>query len=274
MKNPRSLLEQYDLHPKKKLGQNFLHDPNILEKIVAAAELGPEEIVIEVGAGTGALTEVLARYARHVFAIEIDERLRPILEEQLAPYDNVYLIFADFLQVDVLQLVGGRSFLVVANLPYYITSPTLRHLLVAHRRPRRLVLTVQYELAERIIAKPPEMNLLAVQVQFYGQPQLINRLKPSVFWPRPEVDSAVLRIDTYTEPAVQVPNADLFFQIARAGFGQNRKQLKNSLGSGLGISAAAAEQFLATAGIDSKRRAETLTLEEWGLLTRTIALKP
>jgi 16S rRNA (adenine1518-N6/adenine1519-N6)-dimethyltransferase len=147
----------------------------------------------------------------------------------------------------------------------------LRHLLEPYRRPRRLILTVQEEVAERIIAKPGHMSVLAISVQFYGQPQIITRLNPAVFWPRPDVNSAVVRIDTYDHPPVDVPDAKGFFRVVRAGFGQKRKQLKNSLGSGLGIKARAAGEFLERAEIDPTRRAETLSLEEWAALTRVVA---
>jgi 16S rRNA (adenine1518-N6/adenine1519-N6)-dimethyltransferase len=268
MSNPRNLLDQYELHPKKSLGQNFLHDPNALEKIIALAEIMPDDTVVEVGPGTGALTTRLAQAARHVISIELDERLRPLLERELAPYDNVVLVFEDILQVDVLKLVGTRDFIVVANVPYYITSAILRHFLESHRRPRRLVLTVQTELAERVTAPPGDLSLLGVSVQFYGKPQVMMRLNPAVFWPRPEVDSAVLRIDTYDHPPVNVPGEKPFFQVVRAGFSQKRKQIKNAISGGLQLKAGEAEVLLMSAGIDPKRRAETLTLEEWAALTR------
>ncbi|GAB4512572.1 MAG: 16S rRNA (adenine(1518)-N(6)/adenine(1519)-N(6)) -dimethyltransferase RsmA [Anaerolineae bacterium] len=271
MTNPRTLLEQYDIDPKKSLGQNFLQDPNTLEKIVASADLMPEDVVVEVGPGTGALTELLAQSARHVFAIELDERLRPVLEEQLAPYKNVYLVFDDILKVDVLQLVGTKPFVVVANVPYYITSAILKHFLERHRRPRHLVLTVQLDVAERLIAKPGDMSLLAVSVQFFGKPRIMSKINPTVFWPRPEVDSAILRIDTYEHPEVNVPSVELFFRVVRAGFSQKRKQLKNALGGGLAIKAALAGELLENAGIDATRRAETLSLEEWGALAHAYA---
>lgn len=271
MTNPKFLMDEHEVQPKKSLGQNFLQDPNTLEKIAAAAELMPDDTVLEIGTGTGALTEVLARQARHVFTIEIDERLKPILEETLSPYKNIYQVYDDILSVDVIKLVGPQDFVVVANVPYYITSKILRHLLDAHRRPRRIVLTVQMELAERIIAEPPDMSLLAVSVQFYGKPQIVTRIKPTVFWPRPDVDSAVLLIDTFDEPEVDVPNHDLFFRIVKAGFSQKRKQLKNSLSGGLAIKSQVAGELLEQAGIDVKRRAETLTLSEWAALSRAYA---
>ncbi|PJF22154.1 MAG: 16S rRNA (adenine(1518)-N(6)/adenine(1519)-N(6))-dimethyltransferase RsmA [Phototrophicales bacterium] len=271
MTNPKALLDQYDIQPKKSLGQNFLHDPNTLEKIVTTAELMPDDTVVEIGPGTGALTKVLAQQARHVFSVEIDERMRPILESELSAYSNVYLVFEDILKVDVLKLVGARDFVVVANVPYYITSAILRHLLDAHRRPRRLVLTIQHEVAERIIAQPGNLNLLAISVQFYGQAEIVTRLKPGVFWPRPDVDSAVIRIDTFDAPPVDVPNTDIFFRVVKAGFSQKRKQLKNALSGGLGIKTKLAGELLDSAGIDPTRRAETLTLEEWASLSHAYA---
>jgi len=167
--------------------------------------------------------------------------------------------------------MGPKDFVVVANLPYYITSAILRHLLEPYRRPRRLVVTVQEEVADRLVALPGDMSLLAVSVQFYGKPQIATRLNPAVFWPRPDVGSAVVRIDTYDNPPVDVPDAKTFFRVVRAGFGQKRKQLKNSLGGGLGIKAKVAGEMLEQAGIDPTRRAETLSLEEWAALTRTVA---
>jgi 16S rRNA (adenine1518-N6/adenine1519-N6)-dimethyltransferase len=180
-------------------------------------------------------------------------------------------MYEDFLKVDVLRLVGAKDFIVVANVPYYITSKILRNLLDSHRRPRRIVLTVQMEVAERIIAEPGDMSLLAVSVQFYGKPQIVTRLKPGVFWPRPDVDSAVLRIDCYDDLPLDVPDSKTFFRVVRAGFSQKRKQLKNSLSGGLGIKSRAAGDMLDEAGIDATRRAETLSLEEWAALTRAYA---
>lgn len=272
--NPKAILDQHEVAPRKSLGQNFLHDPNALEKIVTTAELMPTDTVVEIGPGTGALTTVLARTAKHVIAIEVDERLKPILSETLAPYDNVYVLYEDVLKVDLLSVVGPKDFVVVANVPYYITSQILRHLLDAHRRPRRIVLTVQLEVAERVTARPDDMSLLAVSVQFYGKPTLVSKLNPAVFWPRPEVASALLRIDTYDTPPVKVPDSDTFFKVVRAGFSQKRKQLKNSLSSGLGLTTAAGSALLEAAGIDVTRRAETLSLEEWAALSRAFAAKP
>ena len=270
--NPKSVLDQHGIAPKKSLGQNFLHDPNLLQKIVATAELRPGDTALEIGPGTGALTVLLAQAARRVIAIELDERLKPVLDRALEPYRNAWVIYQDALTVDIPMLVRPDDYVVVANLPYYITSAILRHVLESEQPPRRLVLTVQAEVAERLIAQPPDMGLLSISVQYFGQPRIVTRLKPGVFWPRPEVDSAVVRIDTYDRPPVDVPDVQTFFRVVRAGFGQKRKQLKNSISSGLGLSSEATNALFETAEIDPRRRAETLSLEEWAALTRAFAV--
>ncbi|PJF37232.1 MAG: 16S rRNA (adenine(1518)-N(6)/adenine(1519)-N(6))-dimethyltransferase RsmA [Candidatus Thermofonsia Clade 1 bacterium] len=269
--NVKHLLERMDIAPKKSLGQNFLQDSNALEKIANAAQIAPTDTVLEIGAGTGSLTIKLAQRSAQVIAIEIDERLLPILHSQLRDFPNVRLYHADILQVDLDALLGERPYLVVANLPYYITSRILRHLFEARNKAQRLILTVQQEVAERLVAKPSEMSLLSVSAQFYGKPQIVARLSPSAFYPRPEVASAVVRIDMYAAPPVDVPNEEIFFHVVSAGFSQKRKQLKNALSNGLAISPTAAADLLMRAGIDPMRRAETLTLEEWAALTRLFA---
>lgn len=270
MTNPRALLDEYEINPKKALGQNFIHDPNLLEKIVASADLDGSETVIEVGPGTGAMTAVLAQHARRVVAIELDDRLAPVLETALIDHPNASVIYADALKMDFHALAGTEDYFVVANIPYYISSHLIRHLLEAPVKPRRIVLTVQYELAERITAAPGHLSLLAVSVQFYGQSELIARVNPAVFWPRPDVDSAILRIDPHPSPPVDVPSEKQFFRVVKAGFSQKRKQLKNAMGGGLGMKASKAGKLIEQAGIDPSRRAETLTLEEWAAITRIV----
>jgi len=269
--NPKDLLETYGLSPKKSLGQNFMHDPNTIEKIAVTAEIMPEDTVVEIGPGTGELTARLAQSARHVMAIELDDRLQPLLEQRFADQKNVYFVFSDILKTDLLQLVGPRDFLVVANVPYYITTAILEQILSAYRRPRRIVITMQYEVAQRICAQPGDMSLLAVSVQYYGNPQIMSKLNPAVFWPRPGVNSAILRIDCYDRPLVDTPGDDVFFRVAKAGFSQKRKQLRNSLAGGLQIKNDVASAYLVAAEIDSQRRAETLTLEEWARLAQVVA---
>ena len=256
------------MFPKKSLGQNFLHDPNAILRIVESAELPPDATVLEIGPGTGLLTSELALHAGRVIAVETDEGFQPILEKELAEYPNVEIIWADFLDVDLATLIGNDPYYVVANLPYYITSAILRKILDHSNRPERMILTVQREVADRIMEAPGNMSVLSVSVQFYGKPELITRLNPAVFWPRPDVESAVLKVEVYETPVVEVKDARNFFKVVRAGFSQKRKQLKNSLSSGLGIKNSVGKKLLEEAQIDPRRRAEKLSLEQWGALTR------
>jgi len=269
--NDRERLERHDIAPKKSLGQNFLHDPHALEKIVEVADVTPDTTVLEIGPGTGHLTRVLAGAAGRVIAVELDDRLVPLLREEFAAQPHVTVIHGDILELDLRALLGDEPYVVVANLPYDITSAILRRLLDHEPRPQRLVLTVQREVAERLVARPGDMSLLAVSVQFYGAPQIVTRLNPAAFWPRPEVESAVVRIDLHPAPPVDVPDERAFFRVVRAGFSQKRKQLRNALGSGLGAGKRRADAYLARAGLDPSRRAETLSLDEWAALTRAVA---
>ncbi len=288
------LLKRHDLHLKKGLGQNFLADPVHLDRIVAAAELAPDDVVIEVGPGVGTLTARLASQAGRVVAVELDASLLPALHETLAAYDNVTIVQGDILQLDPgqLSMVNGQwsiandqpsansdssltldncpltidHYKVVANLPYYITSAAIRHLLTAQKPPTLLVLTVQREVAQRIVARPPDMSLLAVSVQFYAQPDIVARIPAGAFYPPPKVDSAILRLRPWDQPPVDVPDVDAFFAVARAGFGQRRKQLRNSLRVNLELPQEQIDAILSQAQIDPQRRAETLTLAEWAQL--------
>ncbi|HID89136.1 MAG TPA: 16S rRNA (adenine(1518)-N(6)/adenine(1519)-N(6))-dimethyltransferase RsmA [Anaerolineales bacterium] len=266
----RRLLQRYDLWPRKRLGQHFLVDESALARIVAAAELSPDEAVLEVGAGLGTLTRTLAEAAGHVVAVEVDPHLVAVLSEELADLANVRLIEGDILELDPAALMEERPYKVVANLPYGITAAVLRHLLEARVPPDRMVVTVQREVAERIIAREGRMSLLAVSVHFYGEPQILFRLKPGAFYPRPGVESAVLRIDRHSHPPVEVERVADFFRVVRAGFCQPRKQLRNSLAAGLGISPQEAVEALRRAGIDPHLRAERLRLEEWGRLANAL----
>jgi 16S rRNA (adenine1518-N6/adenine1519-N6)-dimethyltransferase len=278
-------LSALGIRPKKGLGQNFLVDPAHRAHIIAAAELTRDDTVLEVGPGPGVLTELIAEQAGRVIAVELDDRLIPLLHERFAGQPHVSIVHADILQVDVGALmtkdegrrtdvgvssVFGRSsfvgYKVIANLPYYLTSAVIRQLLESAPPPERLVLTVQREVAERMVASPPEMSLLALGVQFYCTARIVERIPAGAFYPVPKVDSAVVRLDRRAEPVVSGVEAEAFFRVARAGFSQPRKQLRNSLAAGLGIAPAAAESWLTAAGIDPRRRAETLTLAEWGAL--------
>ena len=268
-----ALLRAHGLHPKKGLGQNFLTDPVVLGRIVSAADLLPGDVVVEVGAGVGTLTRLLAEQAARVVAVELDSRLVGILRECLADLTNVQIMQGDILELSDFGF-PHLGYKVVGNLPYYITSAVLRHFLEREPRPQVMVVTVQREVAERIVAGPGEMSLLAISVQFYGQPRIVARIKAGAFFPRPQVDSAVVRVDIGEQPAVTlaegVDEAD-FFRAVRAGFGQKRKMLRNSLSAGLGLSPVGVEAALRQAVVDPRRRAETLSLREWAEVTREIA---
>ncbi len=268
--NAAALLRKYNLRADKSLGQNFLQDPAALAKIVQAAEVLPTDTVLEIGPGLGSLTCHLAAAAKEVIAVELDARLAPAFEEVTRPFDNIRLIHGDMLQISPAEIVPVSDYLVVANIPYYITSALLRHLLENTPRPRRVVLTVQKEVAERICAAPGDLSLLALSVQVYGQPSIAAKIPAGAFHPAPKVDSAVVRIDLFPSPFIPYSLLDTFFALAKAGFGQRRKQLRNSLASGLKGSPAEIESTLRAAGIDPRRRAETLSLDEWRELTARV----
>lgn len=264
--NASALLKKYGLRADKKLGQNFLQDVFALEAITAAAEIQPSDTILEIGPGLGSLTRYLAVAARRVVAVELDADLIPPLEDITKPYDNIHIIHGDVLKTAPQELVSEAGYLVVANIPYYITSAIIRHLLENEPKPRRIVLTIQKEVADRICAGPGDMSLLALSVQVYGKPRIAARIPAGAFFPPPKVDSAVLGIDICPSPKIQPELLDTFFKLIKAGFSQKRKTLRNSLSSGLHIPAAEAEALLAKAGIDPMRRAETLSIEEWQAL--------
>ena len=257
------LLRRYDLHPDKRLGQNFLLDDFALSKVIETAQITTSDAVLEIGAGLGSLTRYLAANARLVVAVELDSRLIPPLKGVVAQFNNVRVIEGDILALDPAQLIPSANYLVVANIPYYITSSLIRHLLESRLPPQRLVLTVQHEVARRICAAPGEMSLLALSVQVYGQPGITAHIPASAFYPPPKVDSAILRIDLYPTPHIPSPLLDTFFQLIKAGFSQKRKTLRNALSGGLHLPPADSEALLSSAGIDPRRRAETLSLPEW-----------
>ncbi len=259
------------------LGQHFLTDHKVAERIVAAADLSHTDLVLEIGAGRGALTVPLARRAGKVIAVEVDRRLFPSLREALQGLDNVRLVHGDILAQDIGALTGHRPYKVVANLPYYITSAVLRHLLASRWRPSLLVVTVQREVAERIVAQPERrtrraarMSLLAVSVQFYGQPRIVARVSAGSFSPPPRVDSAVLRVDVFDSLPWGEVDESKFFRVARAGFAQSRKQLRNALSAGLSLPPTKVTAALRAAGIEPTRRAETLSIAEWVALSQAL----
>lgn len=273
----RGLLSQYGLRAKKSLGQHFLVNRGVLHRIVSAAELTPEDTVVEVGPGLGVLTRELAKQARRVIAVEADAKLVSALSEIVSAFPNVSVINSDILQTDPAFLlassgieVSASPYKVVANIPYYITSPILRHFLEASLKPSLMVVMVQKEVGKAIVAQPGEMGILAISVQFYGKPAIIDYVPARSFYPSPKVDSAILQIKLYEQPLVCVAETDKFFEVVRAGFSAPRKQLRNALAQGLGVSPHEAADLIEGAEIDPRRRAETLNLQEWARICEVV----
>jgi len=275
----RQLLRQFGFKPKKSLGQHFLIDEAVLERILSAAELRPGDIVVEIGPGLGILTEGLARRGAKVTAVELDSRLVALLKKRLAAFPDVKIVHADILEVAPQQLLQDnlptselvQGYKVIANLPYYITSPVLRHFLEAQPRPSEMVVMVQKEVGEAIAAAPGKMSLLSVKTQFYSKPAIISYVPAASFYPPPKVDSVVLRLDVYSRPPIEVSDVAGFFDIVIHGFSAPRKQLRNSLAHSLEMPPSQVTSLLEKAGIEAKRRAETLSLEEWRELWKHFA---
>jgi len=264
------LLKKHQIKPTKSLGQNFLTDQSSLQEIVQIAEIDQRDNVLEIGPGLGNLTFMLASCAKEVIAVEIDPNLIPILESIFANAGNVHIIHGDILNIRISDIIQGPEYVVVANIPYYITSALFRHLLEAENRPARMILTVQYEVAERICAQPGKMSLLALSVQVYGSPELKAKIPAAAFYPQPEVDSAVVRVDLFDTLPIESGQLDLFFRLAKAGFSQKRKTMRNALSAGMAWSKENTAEYLIRAGIDPQRRAQTLSLTEWITLTGVI----
>ena len=254
---------------KKSLGQHFLVDRRVRGRIVEAADLAPDDTVIEVGPGRGFLTRSLAERARRVVAVELDRALVESLEGAFRGSENVEIVEGDARTVDIDELLGSQcEYKVVANLPYYAASRIVRRFLGARRKPKSLVVMVQREVGLEMTAPPGKMGLLSVSTQVYARARLVASVRPRAFRPPPNVASAVVHIDVRDEPSVRFESADRFFGLVRAGFSAPRKQMRNSLRHGLGVCADEAAALLRDAGIDPERRAQTLSVEEWGNLYR------
>jgi 16S rRNA (adenine1518-N6/adenine1519-N6)-dimethyltransferase len=265
--NVKDSLFRHGIRPKKKFGQNFLVDKAALQAVIAAGELRLEDMVLEIGAGPGNLTALLVDCARQVVAVEIDRRFLPMLTEIQQAHGNLRVIPGDILKLSSKTLGLSKGYVVVANLPYYITSAVIRHLLEDEVKPFRLVLTVQVEVAERICSKPGRLSLLALSVQVYGSPTVVGRIPAAAFFPIPKVDSAIIKVDIHPAPAIPASQLELFFTLAKAGFSQRRKTLRNALSAGMHLDPHQTEARLIAAGIDPMRRAETLSMAEWKILT-------
>ena len=275
------VLKKYNFNFQKRFGQNFLIDSNILEKIVSAAEVTKDDCVLEIGPGIGTMTQYLAESAREVIAVEIDKSLIPILADTLSPYDNVTVINEDILKVDIRKLVEeknqGRPIKVVANLPYYITTPIIMGLFESHVPLKSITIMIQKEVADRMQVGPgtKDYGALSLAVQYYARPEVVAYVSPECFIPKPNVGSAVIRLDRYVEPPVQVENEEFMFKVIRAAFNQRRKTLANGLGnaSDLSITRAQAAEALEALGFGASVRGEALTLEEFARLSNYLSKK-
>ncbi|MFC1996209.1 16S rRNA (adenine(1518)-N(6)/adenine(1519)-N(6))-dimethyltransferase RsmA [Chloroflexota bacterium] len=277
--NVPALLKKYGLRPSKGLGQNFLVDKNALHKVVNAAEISSGDLILEVGAGLGSLTQHLSAAAQTVITVELDEKLLPVLHETLVSCNNVKIVVGDILKLNPANLLLSvdppainrhHSYKVVANIPYYITSALIRHLLEAEAQPNRMVLTVQKEVGQRICALPPEMSLLALSVQVYGSTRIAAEIPAGAFYPAPKVDSSVVKIEIFPSPLIPNHLLPMCFRLAKAGFSQKRKTLRNAISAGMAWPKDEAEASLKAADIDPQRRAQTLTIKEWERLTTRV----
>jgi len=257
-------VDKKSIKPKKYLGQNFLKDRHVLKKILRAAELKKQDTVLEIGPGLGILTKEIAPLVKKLIAVEKDWELIKVLQEEMPP--NVEIINEDILKYN--PPVGGPNtkYKIVSNLPYAIVNPVLRKFLEAKHKPELMVLMTQKEVAQRICAKPPKMNLLAVSVQFYADPKIMSYVSKHAFWPQPKVDSAIIRIVPHTNQQ-KIVDTSQFFKVVKAGFSQPRKQLVNNLGKGLGIEREEVASWLSKTNIDPKQRAQTLSIQDWIQLT-------
>ncbi len=278
-RNTNEVLNRYQFAFQKKYGQNFLIDTHVLDKIIRAAEIGPEDVVVEIGPGIGTMTQYLAASARQVIAIEIDRKLIPILEDTLHDYENVMIINQDVLKTDLNRLAQeynqGRPIKIVANLPYYITTPIIMNLFEKHVPAESVTVMVQKEVADRMQSDPgsKDYGALSLAVQYYAKPYIVANVPPNCFMPRPKVGSAVIRLKKYERPPVQVEDEGLLFAIIRASFNQRRKTLQNGIGhaADLGITKEMVVQALARMGLSPSVRGETMTLAQFAEFTNLCA---
>jgi 16S rRNA (adenine1518-N6/adenine1519-N6)-dimethyltransferase len=269
MTHPKQILGRYGIHPKKSLGQNFLVEASILQRISDLGTLSQTDNVLEIGPGIGALTKIIADSSGQVIAIELDDRMIPILQDELAGYDNIQLIHDDVLDVTPSELFGV-SYKVIANLPYYITGAILQHLLDPPIKPNLMVLTVQKEVADRLTANPGKMSILSVSVQVHGEINTELIVRAGSFWPKPGIDSAVVRFRSHSNELIGQSELGAFMKLVRIGFSNKRKQLQKNLRVIIPERERLQDTF-GSVGIDGTRRAQTLSIEEWLALFRSLS---
>jgi 16S rRNA (adenine1518-N6/adenine1519-N6)-dimethyltransferase len=260
--NVKNILEKFEAKPKKGLGQNFLIDNNILQKIIDASDIKPTDVILEVGPGVGTLTQELAKKAKLVIAVEKDEVMCKILKENLKDFKNIKIINEDILKFKTEE----KKYKVIANIPYYLTSPLIRKFLEEGTQPEEIILMIQKEVAQRICSKVPDMNLLAVSVQFYADPKIIFNVSKNSFWPIPKIDSAIIKITPNNSNNI---NPESFFKVVKAGFSQPRKQLGGNLSRVLKMKKEEINKLLSKNNLTPNQRAETLTISDWQNLTKS-----
>jgi 16S rRNA (adenine1518-N6/adenine1519-N6)-dimethyltransferase len=262
LKELKNILKNKDIRPSKRFGQNFLINENASEEIIKTAELKPNDLILEIGPGTGVLTEKIVKLANKVVIIEKDRNMISILKERFKDIKNIEIIEADILKYQI-EL---KNYKVIGNLPFYLTAPIIRKLLEIENQPSLMALIIQKEVGQRICVNPPKMNLLATSVQIYSHPEIISYIPKTSFWPTPKVDAAVIKIIP-KENKINKPDSNLFFKIIKAGFSQPRKQLINNLSAGLKIDKNKTGEWLKKNNLSPKQRAETLNIKEWLILT-------
>ena len=277
-KNTIEVIQKYDFDFQKKFGQNFLIDERVLEKIISAAEVNKDDFVLEIGPGIGTMTQYLAENAREVMAVEIDKNLIPILSDTLSAYDNVSILNADILKVDIAKIVeeknGGKPVKVVANLPYYITTPIIMGLFESHVPIDSITIMVQKEVADRMQVGPgtKDYGALSLAVQYYAKPEIVANVPPNCFMPRPKVGSAVIRLTRHEQCPVEVEDEKFMFRVIRASFNQGRKTLANGLNNAPDIQVSKEDiaKALEELGVGASIRGETLTLEQFARLSNIL----
>jgi len=271
----KALLNRYLVYPSKGLGQNFLIDKSVLKKIIKAAELTKKDVILEIGPGIGNLTRELAHKAKRIIAVEKDPKLARILKETLKEFKNIQIIQGDILKIQDTRYKIQDTYKIVANLPFYIAAPVIRKFLQLNNQPRVLVLMVQKEVAQRICASPPKMNLLAVSVQFYAEPEIISYVSKKSFWPEPKVDSAILKITPSGKKSTIVGILpEEFFRVVKAGFSQPRKMLINNLSAKLRVKKGLIREILQKNHINPAQRPETLTIKDWVQIAKEFSTFP
>ena len=267
LKDIKNTLKEYEIRPSKRLGQNFLIREDVADKVLKAGEISSSDTILEIGPGLGSLTFKLAASAKKVIAIEKDKRMADILKKSINN-PNAEIIRGDILNFDINDL-GLRGYKIISNLPYCISSPVIRKFLEEKKKPELMVLMLQKEVAQRIKAKPPFMNILAVSVQIYAQVEIKEYVSKKSFWPEPKVDSAIVKIIIKDNYLKEIKDIDMFFKIVKAGFSHPRKQILNNFSKVLKLEKKDTEEWLEKNNIDSKRRAQTLKIEEWLALYKT-----